>query len=207
MPATSRSSLFNVPSFSSYVRWDTFNRSAIPIDAVAVGTSSKGEKVLIGRVQRNGHTIPGSIVDGVCRFRFDGEWLTETERIEVLRDKFGLADKALVWQADQGRKDSITRLPLWSLVGGVQPSATQRQSEDDEETGQYLVARLRGTTDIVPVLIRSEDRHFDEGYIAYKGDAKDLELLVSEYHRHVAICPGAPLPPKSGFPTKQKPNS
>ncbi|OQR68068.1 activating signal cointegrator 1-like [Tropilaelaps mercedesae] len=64
-------------------------------------------------------------------------WQTETDRVEILSDNFGLADKALGWRGNCGKKGDITMLPLFVEVGGVQ-LLEKEQSEDDGSTGFLL---------------------------------------------------------------------
>lgn len=184
-------------SFNVYLNWERFNAAVIPDDAVEICNSANSQtesKVLIGRVERDGHVIPGSIRGGICRFRFNGEWQTESERIEVLRDeKFGMANKVLIWKSPKEMKDKqqVVHLPLWAEIGGIRPTESSA-SKNDEPSGFYLIGRLKGTCDVIPLAINADDRHFDEQYIEYKGDERDFEVLDCEYPTHLAICPSAP---------------
>lgn len=185
----SLSDLFKIRSFNAYLRWERLKDDHIPDDAVSAGTDPiDGSTVFIGRVEREGHIIPGAIRNGSCRFRFKNEWHTETERVEVLRDKFNMANKALVWRVPKERNSDEYVLPLWAEVGGVQSTYL----EQNESTGLYVIARYKGTLDIIPLAVNANDRHFDENFILYKGPEREFEVLDCEYANYVAICPSAP---------------
>ena len=173
------SELFQVQSHSCYLSWVSAE-NGVPEDAVSF-TESNGT-INIGRVKRNDHTIPGALRDGVCRFYFNGSWQEERDRIEVLKDNFGAASSALTWTLPE-EKDGETHLSLNSEVGGVFPG------------GVYVIARKKGSLDIMPIAVKEANRDFEKGRILYEGEPiTGVEVLESSYHRMIAICPRPPTP-------------